>query len=103
MLGAGAAGASEAGASWTSWASGGWALLGACLGGAGEGLGDFEEGEAELEEGAVQEVLFGGGEIAAGLVGEDGEHVDGLAGAEDVDLGLLALLGAPPSCRMACM
>ena len=36
--------------------------------------------------------LFGG-EIALGFVFEDGEHVDALAGAEDVDLGLLAFRG----------
>ena len=34
-----------------------------------------------------------GREIAFGLFGEDGEHVDALAGAHDVDLGLLALVG----------
>ena len=34
-----------------------------------------------------------GGEVALGLFGEDGEHVDALAGAEEVDLGLLALVG----------
>ena len=36
----------------------------------------------------------GGGEVAGCFFREDGEHVNGLAGAEDVDLGLLALLGA---------
>ena len=47
----------------------------------------------QLEEGAVEEAFLFGGEIAPGFVGEDGEHIDALAGAEDVDLGGLALLG----------
>ena len=62
-------------------------------GGAGEGLGDLEEAHAELEEGAVDEAGFVGGEVALGLFGEDGEHVDALAGAHEVDLGLLAFGG----------
>ena len=35
--------------------------------------------------------VFVGGEVALGLFGEDAEHVDALARAEEVDLGLLAL------------
>ncbi len=62
-------------------------------GGAGEGLGDLEEGHAEFEEGAFEEAGLVGGEVALGLFGEDGEHVDALAGAHEVDLGLLAFLG----------
>ena len=42
----------------------------------------------------VDEALLGRGEIALGSGGENAEHVDGLAGAEEVDLGLLAFLGA---------
>jgi hypothetical protein len=57
---------------------------------AGEGLGYLEEAHVELEEGGVEEGGLGDGEIAPGLVGEDGEHVDGLAGSHDVDLRLLA-------------
>ncbi len=72
------------------WRAGGGALLG----GAGEGLGDLEEGEAEFEEGGGEQGLLGGREVGLGFVVEDGEHVDGLTGAEDVDLGLLAFLGA---------
>jgi hypothetical protein len=61
------------------------------LGGlAGEGLGYFEEAHVELEEGGVDEGGFGWGEAGFGFGRDDGEHVDGLAGAEDVDLGLLA-------------
>ena len=67
---------------------------GSLLGGAGEGLGDLEESETELEEGACEKCVLGDGEIAGGFVAEDGEHVDRLLGAENVDLGLLALLGA---------
>ena len=62
-------------------------------GGAGEGLGDLEEGHAEFEEGAFEEAGLVGGEIALGFFGEDGEHVDALAGAHEVDLGLLAFGG----------
>ena len=35
----------------------------------------------------------GGGEVAVGFLGEDGEHVDALARAHEVDAGLLAGLG----------
>ena len=69
----------------------GWRL--AAGGGAGEGLGDFEEAHANLEEGVVHELGLGGREVALGLFGEDGEHVDALARAHEVDLGLLARLG----------
>ena len=76
----------------------GWAgragLAGFGCGGAGEGLGDFEEGHAELEEGGVEQAGFVGGEVALGLFCEDGEHVDALAGAHEVELGLLAGLGS---------
>ena len=71
----------------------GWPGAALAGGGAGEGLGDFEEGHAELEEGAVEQAGFVRGEVALGLFGEDGEHVDALAGAHEVDLGLLALAG----------
>jgi hypothetical protein len=60
---------------------------------AGEGLGDLEEGHAEFEEGAFEEAGLVGGEVAFGFFGEDGEHVDALTGAHEVDLGLLAFLG----------
>ena len=73
------------------WGAGGWRL--AAGGRTGEGLGDFEEGHAEFEEGAVEEVGLVRGEIALGFFAEDAEHVDALAGAEDVDLGLLAFGG----------
>jgi hypothetical protein len=72
--GAGAAGCRGSG----GWGSGRGRV--ALLGGAGEGLGHFEG-------------VFGAGEVAVGFVGEDAEHVDGLACAEDVDLRLLAGLG----------
>ena len=79
----------------------GWPLpgapggCGAVGGGTGEGLGDFEEAHADFEEGVVHELRLGGGEVALGFFGEDGEHVDALARAHQVDLGLLALLGGP--------
>ena len=73
------------------WDSG---ATGTLLGGAGEGLRDLKEGEAELEEGACEHGVLGWAEIGGGSIAEDGEHVDGLLGAEEVDLGLLAFLGA---------
>ncbi len=70
-----------------AWSSGcGW--LG--LGGAGQRLGDVEEGEAELEEGAVDELLLVFGQAGCGLIRDDREHVDALFCAEEVDLWLLA-------------
>ena len=78
------------GRGWTE-ASGGLLLLGG--GGAGEGLGDLEEGEMEFEEGAVEEGGLGAGAVAFGLVLEDIEHFDGLLGSHEIDLGLLALGG----------
>ncbi len=83
--------ADDAGADGAGAAAGGRSGFG--CGGAGEGLGDLEEGHAEFEEGAFEEAGFFGGEVALGFFGEDGEHVDALAGAHDVDLGLLALVG----------
>ena len=62
-------------------------------GGAGEGRGDFEEAHADLEERVVDELRLGRGQVALGFFGEDGEHVDALARAHQVDLGLLALVG----------
>ncbi len=70
---------------------GGWwcsGLAGGCL--AGEVLRDFEEPHAGFEEGRLQEMVFGFGEIALGFLSEEGEHVHGLTGAEEVNLGLLA-------------
>ena len=69
----------------------GWGL--AVGGGAGKGLGDFEEAHADLEECVVHELGLGGGEVSLGFLGEDGEHVDALARSHEVDLGLLARLG----------
>ena len=65
-----------------------------CCAEAGEGLRHLEEREAEFEERARQQGVFGFGEVAFGLLCEDAEHVDGLACAEDIDLRLLAGLGA---------
>src|SRR5215469_10802052 len=63
-----------------------------CFGGcgAGEGLRDLEEGHAQLEESVVEQEVLVWAEIAFGLIGEDSEHVDALACAEDVNLRLLA-------------
>ena len=58
-----------------------------------KGLRDLEEGHAELEEGAVQQAIFFGGQIALGFFCEDAQHVDALACAQDIDLRLLALVG----------
>ena len=68
----------------------GWRL--SVGGGASEGLGDFEEAHADFEERAVDELGLLRSEVALGFFGEDGEHVDALARAHQVDLGLLALL-----------
>ena len=73
--------------------AGAWRRRLAVGGGAGQGLGDLEEAHADFEEGVVDELRLGRGEVALGLFGEDGEHVDALARAHQVDLGLLALLG----------
>ena len=62
-------------------------------GGSGECLGDLEEGHPKLEESAFEKAGLFGGEVALGLFGENGQHVDALAGSDDVDLGLLALGG----------
>ena len=76
------------GGAWKSRAALAWSALGGL---AGQGLGDFEEAHVELEEGRLDQRGFGGlGEVAGGFGGDGGEHVDGLACAEDVDLGLLA-------------
>ena len=90
-----AAGSAEArpAAAWPSgsaWGSGSGALLGR----AGKGLGDFKECQAQLKDGAIDEALFGMREISLCLAAQDAEHVNTLAGAEQVDLGLLAFLGA---------
>ena len=78
----------DTGTEWAGCATGGFGG-----GGAGEGLCDLEEGHTQLKESAVEEAVLVGEEIASGLLGEDGEHIDALAGAEDVDLRLLALGG----------
>ncbi len=76
-------------------AGGGAGLTGlAGLGLTGHELGHFEEAHAGFEDGGVEEVVFGLGEGALGFFGEDGKHVDGLAGSEEVDLRGLAGLGA---------
>lgn len=44
--------------------------------GAGNGLRDFEEGHAKLEEGAIEQIGLFRRKVAFCLFGEDGQHVD---------------------------
>ncbi len=66
-----------------------------CFGcsGAGEGLRDLKECHTQLEQGAVEQASLFRGEVAFGFFFEHSQHVDALARSEDIDLGLLALLG----------
>ena len=83
---------------WTgAWCTGrlhGRGTGGSLLGRPRKRLRNFKEGEAQLENGTGQQRLLGVGKVAGGALMQNGQHVDRLARAQDIDLGLLAFLGA---------
>ena len=64
-----------------------------------DGIRNFKECHAQLEESALKQVFFLLREITLGLVFENAKRVDGLARADDVGLRVLACMR--PSCSMA--
>ncbi len=59
----------------------------------GNRVGDLQEHHAQVEQRGLQQLLLAVGKVSLGFFGQDGEQVDRMACADDVDARLLAGLG----------